>query len=269
MPTYIIERGETPAIVAAKFGVSKEDLFRANPHLPVVTDRFGHREVYKGYWDAGNRINLPVSGAVGAPSGSVGGTCAGTTPFGNPPRQCVDSEYDVNAWCIQMCLYIKPRAEQAGFASGYGDGLRGYSGQYVVPSPPDEPPFAFTVTSNIHSAPDLFMSSSDEWSTTTEYPCTYQLWDAWKTSYMVGYDKGHARGTQERQANQSGVANSLADVAKAWQQAQRDAERTAADNAEIARRNAEAVSAAGAAAIRHAAQPGRATNYGPFTGRRG
>jgi hypothetical protein len=88
---YIIQRGDTPGTVAGAHGVTKEDLYAANPHLPVVTDRFGDREVYKGYWDQGHRINLPTS------SGSVGATMR-HIPQIRQPHYPLPSPFPLYAW---------------------------------------------------------------------------------------------------------------------------------------------------------------------------
>jgi hypothetical protein len=180
----------------------------------------------------------PVIGSLSGPSGSVGGTCGPIKTHEGQMYQCVDSEYDVNDACIHMCESIKPQAHMAGFALGYKNALQGYSGQYVVPSVPPPIPFAY--------APVILGDEgrqATEWVDTKHY-CNVQAWNAWSSAFIAGYNQGHAKGLQDRQQQASGVANSLADVAKAWQQAQRDAERNAADNAEIARRNAEARTAA-------------------------
>lgn len=78
--SYIVQPGDTPGTLAGRHGFDLEDLFRANPTLPVVTDKFGERNIYRGYFKQGQRINLPVTttGVLGqASAGNVGCGCGG------------------------------------------------------------------------------------------------------------------------------------------------------------------------------------------------
>jgi len=206
----------------------------------------------------------PFKGRLSGPSGNVGGTCSEIE--GYPPSQCVDSEYDVNDACIEMSKTVTPYAWQAGHDAGYQDGLRGYAGQYTVPSPPANipVPYAYTSINDVHNVVDMFTKPAPAHSSVvTRYYCKVQLWNAWKLAYIEGYTEGHARGTQERQATAQGAAQAIAAMgakARSKQAAQA-----------IAAMGAKARSKQAAQAIAALAPPGRAsaTGYGPFTGRRG
>lgn len=60
---YIVRVNDTPQILADRYAFDLEELFRANPTLAVVTDRFGDRNIYQGHFKVGQRINLPVTAA--------------------------------------------------------------------------------------------------------------------------------------------------------------------------------------------------------------
>jgi LysM domain len=79
---YIVQTGDTPGTLAGRHGVDKEEIFRINPKLTVVTDRHGDRNFYQTHFRVGQRINVPGStGSVGEPSGNVGCGAGGGNPF--------------------------------------------------------------------------------------------------------------------------------------------------------------------------------------------